>query len=98
MNLAEAIKTEPLLFDKMLEPISEPLNQFDQRPFSQASKKLFYASFVRVLLFRVFDYIPLLARSDIGFENQTRGAPAQSAGCCVEHVTRMPLLAIPSSG
>ena len=57
MNLAEAIKTEPLLFDKILEPISEPLDQFDQHPFSQASKKLFYAAFVRVLLFRVFDHI-----------------------------------------
>jgi hypothetical protein len=57
MNPADAIKTEPLLFDKLLEPISEPLKQLDQHPISQAAKKLMYAAFVRVLLFRIFDQI-----------------------------------------
>lgn len=57
MNPADAIKTEPLLFDKLLEPISEPLKLLDQHPISQAAKKLMYAAFVRLLLFRVFDQI-----------------------------------------
>jgi len=57
MNPADAIKTEPLLFDKLLEPISETLKQLDQHPISQAAKKLMYTAFVRVLLFRVFDQI-----------------------------------------
>jgi len=57
MNPADAIKTEPLLFDKLLEPISAPLKLLDQHPISQAAKKLMYAAFVRVLLFRVFDQI-----------------------------------------
>jgi hypothetical protein len=57
LNLAQSIKTEPLLFDKILEPIRASLDQLDQHPFSQASKKLFYAAFVRVLLFRVFNQI-----------------------------------------
>lgn len=57
MNLAKTIKTEPLLFDKILEPIRRPLEQLDGHPLSQASKKLFYGVFVRVLLFRVFGQI-----------------------------------------
>ena len=57
MTPADVIKTEPLLFDKLLEPISAPLQQLDQHPISQAAKKLTYAAFVRVLLFRIFDQI-----------------------------------------
>ncbi len=57
MNPADAIKTEPLLFDKLLEPISEPLGQLDQHPISQAAMKLTYLAFIRALLFRVLSVI-----------------------------------------
>ncbi len=70
MNPADAIKTEPLLFDKLLEPISEPLKQLDQHPISQAAKKLMYAAFVRVLLFRVFDQIRSLR--DLALDLKTK--------------------------
>lgn len=52
MNLAEQIKTEPLLFDKRLEPISQPLELLNQHPDSQVAGKLKYAVFVRVLITR----------------------------------------------
>lgn len=70
MNLAQSIKTEPLLFDKILEPIRQPLDRLDQHPISQASKKLFYATFVRVLLFRIFDQIRSLR--DLTLDLKTR--------------------------
>ncbi len=70
MNLAQAIKTEPLLFDKILEPIRQPLELLDQHPISKASKKLFYPVFVRVLLFRVFDQIRSLR--DLTLDLKTR--------------------------
>src|SRR5258708_5489895 len=57
MNLAVQIKTEPLLFDKLLEPISQPLARLNRHSISQAAEKLTYAVFVRVLLFRVFAQI-----------------------------------------
>lgn len=60
MTPRETIKTEPLLFDKILEPISEPLEQLNKHPISQASGKLFYDVFIRLLLFRIFAQIESL--------------------------------------
>jgi Transposase DDE domain len=54
---ANQIKSDPLLFDKLLEPISKSLEQLNEHPISQAAKILKYAVFVRVLLFRIFAQI-----------------------------------------
>jgi hypothetical protein len=54
---ANQIKSEPLLFDKLLEPISNSLKQLNELPISQAAKRLKYAVFVRLLLFRIFAQI-----------------------------------------
>jgi hypothetical protein len=54
---ADQIKSEPLLFDKLLEPISNSLEQLNEHPISQAAKRLKYAVFVRLLLFRIFAQI-----------------------------------------
>lgn len=51
------MKTEPLLFDKLLEPINDLLEQLDAEPISQAAEKLKYRIFIRVLLFRLFGQI-----------------------------------------
>ncbi len=57
MNLATQITAEPLLFDKLLAPISQPLEDLNHQPLSQAAEKLKYPVFVRVLLFRIFAQI-----------------------------------------
>ena len=57
MEPADQIKSDPLLFDKLLEPISKSLEEFNQHPISQAAKRLKYAVFVRLLLFRIFAQI-----------------------------------------
>ena len=54
MTLAAAIKTDPLLFDKLLEPLQQPLAELAQHPLSQAAGKLTVVVFVRLLLFRLF--------------------------------------------
>jgi hypothetical protein len=37
MTLAASIKTDPLLFDKLLEPLQHPLAELAQQPLSQAA-------------------------------------------------------------
>lgn len=54
MSLAASIKTDPLLFDKLLEPLQQPLAEFAKQPLSQAAVNLTSAVFVRLLLFRLF--------------------------------------------
>ena len=54
MTLTAAIKTDPLLFDKLLEPLRQPLAELAQHPLSQAAGKLTVVVFVRLLLFRLF--------------------------------------------
>ena len=54
MTLTAAIKTDPLLFDKLLEPLQQPLAEFAQQPLSQAAGKLTFTLFVRLLLYRLF--------------------------------------------
>lgn len=48
------IETDPLLFDKLLEPLEATLHQLDQEPLSQAAGKLKFRLFVRILFFRLF--------------------------------------------
>lgn len=48
------IETDPLLFDKLLEPLEPVLQQLDQEPLSQAAEKLKFRLFVRILFFRLF--------------------------------------------
>lgn len=57
MEPADQIKSDPLLFDKLLEPISKSLEELNQHPISQAAERLKYAVFVRLLLFRIFAQI-----------------------------------------
>lgn len=57
MEPANQIKSEPLLFDKLLEPINKSLERLNEHPISQAAKRLKYAVFVRLLLFRIFAQI-----------------------------------------
>lgn len=57
MNPADEIKSDPLLFDKLLEPISKMLEELNEHPISRAAKRLKYAVFVRLLLFRFFGQI-----------------------------------------
>jgi hypothetical protein len=40
MTPAASIKTDPLLFDKLLEPLQHPLAELAQQPLSQAAGKL----------------------------------------------------------
>lgn len=54
MTLAASIKTDPLLFDKLLEPLQQPLAEFAKHPLSQVADKLTVVVFVRLLLFRLF--------------------------------------------
>ena len=95
---ADTIKTEPLLFDKLLEPISAPLLQLDQHSISRAAKKLTYLAFVRVLLFRIFDQIRslrdltldlntrpearLLNLPIVGLSTVKRASPRSFTFCC----------------
>lgn len=51
------IQTEPLLFDKLLEPLEAALQLLDQEPLSQAAGKLKFRLFVRILFFRLFAQI-----------------------------------------
>lgn len=60
MNSTPEITNDPLLFDKLLEPIAASLQQLDQEPLSRAAKKLRFRLFVRVLLFRLFAQIQSL--------------------------------------
>lgn len=48
------IETDPLLFDKLLEPLEPALRQLDLEPLSQAAEKLKFRLFVRILFFRLF--------------------------------------------
>ncbi len=48
------IETNPLLFDKLLEPLEPVLQQLDREPLSQAAEKLKFRLFVRILFFRLF--------------------------------------------
>lgn len=54
MNLPEAIETEPLLFDKLISPLDECLSELDKSKVSQEAKKLGFALFVKLMLFRIF--------------------------------------------
>lgn len=54
MTLTDSIKTDPLLFDKLLEPLQAPLTEFAQQPLSTGASKLGFVVFVRLLLFRLF--------------------------------------------
>jgi len=53
----EAIKADPVVFDKLISPVQPWLVEWDQQPLSQAAKKLGFALFVRLLLFRLFAQI-----------------------------------------
>ena len=48
------IETDPLLFDKLLEPLDPVLRQLDREPLSQAAEKLKFRLVVRILFFRLF--------------------------------------------
>ena len=54
MTLTDSIKTDPLLFDKLLAPLQAPLAECTQHPTSQSAGKLGFCVFVRLLLFRLF--------------------------------------------
>ena len=60
MNSTPEITRDPLLFDKLLEPLEAKLHQLDAEPLSQAAKKLRFRLFVRLLLFRLFARIESL--------------------------------------
>ena len=60
MNPTPEITNDPLLFDKLLEPIEASLQELDTQPLSLAAKKLRFRLFVRVLLFRLFAQIESL--------------------------------------
>jgi len=60
MTLTDSIKTDPLLFDKLLEPLEATLQQLGAEPLSQAAKKLRLRLFTRLLLFRLFARIESL--------------------------------------
>lgn len=60
MNSATEITSDPLLFDKLLEPIEAALQELDRHAVSQAAKKLRLRLFVRLLLFRLFAQIESL--------------------------------------
>lgn len=57
MTPPNLIQTEPLLFDKLLEPLDPVLQLLDQEPLSQAAGKLKFRLFVRILFFRLFAQI-----------------------------------------
>jgi hypothetical protein len=54
---AKQIKSDPLVFDKLLEPISKSLGELNEHQISQAAKRLKYGVFVQLLLFRIFAQI-----------------------------------------
>jgi DDE family transposase len=54
------IESDPLLFDKLLAPLEPLLSDFDHQPLSRAARKLAFALFVRLLLFRLFSQITSL--------------------------------------
>ena len=60
MNSTAEITSDPLLFDKLLEPIEASLRQLDGQPLSLSAKKLRFRLFVRLLLFRLFAQIESL--------------------------------------
>lgn len=53
----DTIKTDPLVFDKLISPLQPLLGELDQKPVSQAAEKLRFAVFVRLLLFRLFGQV-----------------------------------------
>ncbi|MDX2034806.1 MAG: hypothetical protein SF339_29295 [Blastocatellia bacterium] len=54
MTPPSIIETDPLLFDKLLEPLESVLQQLDREPLSQAAGKLKFRFFIRILFFRLF--------------------------------------------
>jgi hypothetical protein len=54
------IESDPLLFDKLLAPLEPRLAELDRQPLSSAARKLGFALFVRLLLFRLFSQVSSL--------------------------------------
>ncbi len=71
MSLAPPITSDPLLFDKLLEPIAAPLDELDHQPLSQAASKLKFAVFIRTLLFRLFNQIRSLRDLQLDLKTST---------------------------
>lgn len=70
MNSTPEITSDPLLFDKLLEPLDAQLQQLDSEPLSQAAKKLRFRLFVRLLLFRLFAHIESLGMLVLDLKTQ----------------------------
>lgn len=60
MRSTEDIKVEPKVFDKLIAPLERVLREINKEPISAAAKKLGFALFVRLLLFRLFAQIESL--------------------------------------
>lgn len=70
MNSTAEITRDPLLFDKLLEPLEARLQQLESEPLSQAAKKLRFRLFVRLLLFRLFARIESLGMLVLDLKTQ----------------------------
>ena len=70
MNSTTDITSDPLLFDKLLEPLEAALQQYDAQPLSRAAKKLRFRLFVRLLLFRLFAQIESLGMLVLDLKTQ----------------------------
>ena len=70
MTLTDSIKSDPLLFDKLLEPLAATLQQLDAEPLSQAAHKLRFRLFARLLLFRLFARIESLGMLVLDLKTQ----------------------------
>ncbi len=75
MSLAPPITSDPLLFDKLLEPIAAPLDELDHQPLSQAASKLKFAIFIRVLLFRIFNQVRSLRNLTLDLKSSPSAKP-----------------------
>lgn len=51
---------DPVIFEKLLAPLKPKLSELNQQPLSQTARKLCFALFVRLLLFRLFARIKSL--------------------------------------
>lgn len=71
MSPASPITSDPLLFDKLLDPIAASLDELDRQPLSQAASKLKFSLFVRTLLFRLFSQIRSLRDLTLDLKTST---------------------------
>src|SRR5205085_9381666 len=75
MNSTAEITSDPLLFDKLLEPIEASLRQLDGQPLSLSAKKLRFRLFVRLLLCASLRPDREFGDARARLENQACGTP-----------------------